>query len=537
MSNPTNITAGIVFLILSQFLWSSPVFAASDTEAPGVEITGPGNGATVSGNVQVSATAWDNVDIHRVTFAVDGAWVGKDITAPYTFNWDSGRHADGITKLMAIAYDAAGNSSKYILTVTVNNQGPDTEVPGVLITGPGDGASISGNLQVSATASDNIGVTRVTFAIDGAWVGKDTSAPYTFNWDSATHADGTAKLMAIAYDAAGNSSKHTLYVTVNNSEIGFQCYGCDDTNEKEKDTIDSYDNAEGLHKALSLWRIPWLEKDYIPQGIHVTEDGFIYMSLYHKDKDKASYNASIVIKYNTATNTATDVYHLKNSNNSKYMGHVGGLVVNGDYFIVPNGGTLYFFKQSDATPAFGIESEIKLAFTTSVDFGGSEYNYKMSFLSVTKDHQDQDILWTGQFSTSTSVGSHVLGYKIESDGTVNPAPLYKFYVPETVNKLQGVTVLKASYDAYTLLLSRSYGNNTSYIYKLNYDRQESLAYKYDYNSKSIVFKGPAGLEDLHATADGIWSLSESGANYYQNRTSSPWSQLFPFIIKLRKSDM
>ena len=106
-----------------------------------------------------------------------------------------------------------------------------------------------------------------------------------------------------------------------------------------------------------------------------------------------------------------------------------------------------------------------------------------------------------------------------------------------MNKLQGFNVLKASHDAYTLLLSQSYGNNTSYIYKLIYDRQESLAYKYDYNSKSIAFTGPAGLEDLHATADGIWSLSESGANYYQNRDSGPWSQLFPFIIKLRKSDM
>ena len=216
---------------------------------------------------------------------------------------------------------------------------------------------------------------------------------------------------------------------------------------------------------------------------------------------------------------------------------MGGLVVSGDYFIVPNGNKLYFFKQSDATSVSSIESEIKLAFKTALDFGGSEYNSKISFLSTTKDHLNQDIVWTGQFSTSTSVGSHVLGYKIKDDGTVNPAPLYKFYVPETVNKIQGATVLNASHDAYTLLLSRSYGSSTSYVYKLNYDRQESLAYNYDYNSKSIVFKGPAGLEDLHATADGIWSLSESGANYYQNRASNPWNQLFPFIIKLRKSDM
>ena len=507
-------------------------------------LTWPSNGAAVSDNVQITAAAWDNVGVTKVTFGINGAWVGKDTSAPYTFNWDTSTHTNGTAKVQAIAFDAAGNTTKHIINVTVNNHVPDSEVPNVIITSPGDSATVSGNVQISTVAWDNTNVQKVTFAIDGAWVGKDTSAPYTFDWDSSTHSGGTATILAIAYDTAGNSSRYAIDVTVDgqqvsttSSETGFQCYGCDNTNAKETDTINAYNNADGLHKASNLWRIPWLEYDYIPQGIHVTEDDFIYMSFYHKDKDKLSYNSSVVIKYSTVTNRVTDVYHLKGSNNSKYMGHVGGLVVSGDYLIVPNGGDLHFFRQSDATPTYGIESEIKLGFRTSVDFGGSEYNFKMSFLSTSKDHQNQDILWTGQFSTSTSVGSHVLGFKIENDGTVNPTPMYRFYVPETVNKLQGVTVLNASYDTYSLLLSRSYGNNTSFIYKLNYNRQESSPYKYEYSSKSIAFKGPAGLEDLHISADGIWSLSESGANYYQNRPSNPWTQLFPFVIKLRKSDM
>ena len=535
----------MLFLAMLQLLWSSPILA--DSNAPGVAIVAPSDNETVSGKVQVSATASDNVGVTKVTFAVDGVWAGRDLTAPYTFNWDTTRYADGIAKLQATAFDAAGNKKRYTRYVTVNNQGPDAEAPGVLISSLFDGGTVSDTVQVSATASDNVGVTKVIFAIDGVWAGKDTAAPYTFNWDTSKHAGGIAEVRATAFDAAGNTSSYNVYVTVNNQEAaaaassslvtGLQCYGCDETNTKETATIDKYNNAEGLYKASNLWRIPLLEEDYIPQGIHVTEDGFVYMSMYHKDKDGASYKSSVVVKYSTVTNTVTDVYHLKNQNNSKYMGHAGGLVVSGDYLVVPSGGALYYFRQSDATAVTGIESEIKLAFSTSMDFGGSEYNYKVSFLSTSEDHLNQKILWTGQFSTSTSVGSHVLGYKIESDGVVNPVPIYRFYVPETVNKLQGVAVLKATHDAYTLLLSRSYGNNTSYIYRLDYDRQEGLAYKYDYNSKSITFKGPAGLEDLHATADGIWSLSESGANYYQNRDSNPWSQLFPFIIKLGKSDM
>jgi hypothetical protein len=192
-----------------------------DIEAPSMAITAPSDGATVSGNVQVSATASDNVGVTKVTFAIDGVWAGKDTTAPYSFNWDSTTHADGIAKVQATAFDAAGNTDTYTLSVTVNNQGPDpdTEVPGILITSPGDGATVSGNVQVSATASDNVGVTKVTFAIDGVWAGKDTTAPYSFNWDTTTHADGIAKVQATAFDAAGNTRRHTLDVTVYNQSL------------------------------------------------------------------------------------------------------------------------------------------------------------------------------------------------------------------------------------------------------------------------------------------------------------------------------
>jgi hypothetical protein len=95
-------------------------------------------------------------------------------------------------------------------------QHSDTEPPSVLIAGPGDGSTVSDNVQISATASDNTGIDKVTFAVDGVWVGRDFTAPYTFNWDSTTHADGVAKIQAAAFDTAGNKSKHILYVTVKN---------------------------------------------------------------------------------------------------------------------------------------------------------------------------------------------------------------------------------------------------------------------------------------------------------------------------------
>jgi glucose/arabinose dehydrogenase len=64
---------------------------------------------------------------------------------------------------------------------------------------------VSGTVNVTATASDDVGVAGVQFRLDGAAVGsEDTSAPYGVSWDSTTATPGTHALTAVARDAAGN---------------------------------------------------------------------------------------------------------------------------------------------------------------------------------------------------------------------------------------------------------------------------------------------------------------------------------------------
>ena len=50
-------------------------------------------------------------------------------------------------------------------------------LPTVSITSPAADASISGMIVVSASAADNIGVTRVEFYLDGALLASDTTTP------------------------------------------------------------------------------------------------------------------------------------------------------------------------------------------------------------------------------------------------------------------------------------------------------------------------------------------------------------------------
>jgi len=95
--------------------------------------------------------------------------------------------------------------------------GGDTTAPTVSITAPLNGATVVGTVAINATASDNVGVTKVEFYVDGALKSTDTTSPYSYSWDSTSVANGSHSLTAKAYDAALNVGTSTaIGVTVNN---------------------------------------------------------------------------------------------------------------------------------------------------------------------------------------------------------------------------------------------------------------------------------------------------------------------------------
>jgi hypothetical protein len=94
----------------------------------------------------------------------------------------------------------------------------DAQAPTVSIASPAQGATVSGLASIDVAASDNVGVTRVELRVNGATVASDTVAPYGFAWDTSAVANGSATLVAYAYDAAGNASASSpVAVTVANA--------------------------------------------------------------------------------------------------------------------------------------------------------------------------------------------------------------------------------------------------------------------------------------------------------------------------------
>jgi len=85
------------------------------------------------------------------------------------------------------------------------------------VTAPTSGAVVSGTATISATASDNVGVTRVELLVDGALLVTDTTPPYAASWNTTTATNGAHSLTARAFDAAGNqTTSSAVGVTVSN---------------------------------------------------------------------------------------------------------------------------------------------------------------------------------------------------------------------------------------------------------------------------------------------------------------------------------
>jgi hypothetical protein len=96
--------------------------------------------------------------------------------------------------------------------------GGDTTAPTVSVTAPANGATVSGTVSVNATASDNVGVSKVEFYVDGTLRSTDTTSPYSYSWDTTTFSNSSHTIVAKAYDAANNiGTSSNVTVTVNNT--------------------------------------------------------------------------------------------------------------------------------------------------------------------------------------------------------------------------------------------------------------------------------------------------------------------------------
>jgi hypothetical protein len=183
-----------------------------DTTAPTSSITC--NGGTCSANgwyktsVDVALAATDaQSGVSLIRYTLDGstpAAASPAYSGPFTLS--------ATTTVKYRAWDNAGNveaTKSQVVRI-------DLTAPTVAITSPADGATVTGNLKITASASDvGSGVAQVSFYADGVLLGTAKSSPYSVTWNTRKAGAGQHTLWAVVQDVAGNTqTSASIRVTV-----------------------------------------------------------------------------------------------------------------------------------------------------------------------------------------------------------------------------------------------------------------------------------------------------------------------------------
>jgi hypothetical protein len=158
------------------------------------------------------------------SLAGQGAWAPVALVPPArsTFHQDT-------TVAVATTYDyrvrAVGVAGPGPWSATATATSPsrplDTTAPVVTITSPPDGATVSGTVTVSASATDDVGVETLRLSYwdpsrgaDVVLGSVDGPGPISAPWNTSTVAPGAYVVTATAADALGNVGRGSVSVTV-----------------------------------------------------------------------------------------------------------------------------------------------------------------------------------------------------------------------------------------------------------------------------------------------------------------------------------
>lgn len=195
---------------------SSVVFKAGETAKVSFE--------TITDKIVLHAYDWTHCYAWTGSSnALLGQWPGKAMTKEGTSKWY------GITldvTSVNIVFNNNGNGQTADLSRTEageywykNNKWydynpDDTESPVIAWNEPSANSMLSNVVTLSVIASDNVGISKIEFYLDGTkLIATAENGATSISWDSANAANGTHTLKAIAYDAVGNHSE-TASVTI-----------------------------------------------------------------------------------------------------------------------------------------------------------------------------------------------------------------------------------------------------------------------------------------------------------------------------------
>lgn len=203
---------------------SAGVYVENDDGAPAssINMINPVDGSTICGDVNVEAAV--SLSGATVVFSLDGTDLATDSTEPYTWAWNTQSTSNGTHYVRATATASDGLAAQSTITVDVENSGESCDnLPSVSFTAPDAASFHNSSVELTADASDDVGVLKVQFFMDNGLLTEDSSIPYGTAWNSDEFDEGPHTLKAIAYDTAAQTAETQITVTVDRTApvVGF----------------------------------------------------------------------------------------------------------------------------------------------------------------------------------------------------------------------------------------------------------------------------------------------------------------------------
>jgi hypothetical protein len=177
-----------------------------DTTAPVVSLASSATTVTAATTITLTATATDNVGVARVEFYQGTSLIGTKTASPYTQTVQIACPLSGTPTYTAKAYDAAGNAAISAAVNVVVNFACIDPPPTISLTSSATSVTTASTITLTASASDDVGVTKVEFYDGAVLLGTKTAAPYTQPVAFTSANNGTHGFTAKAYDTANQTA-------------------------------------------------------------------------------------------------------------------------------------------------------------------------------------------------------------------------------------------------------------------------------------------------------------------------------------------
>lgn len=153
-----------------------------------------------------------------------------------------------------------------VVTAGGGGGGGDSTAPTVVIVSPGAGWSLTNIIDFIAAASDDSGVARVEFYIDGQLRATDNDNPYSFALDTTKETNGTHSISVAAFDTSGNVASAAQFVTFSNGGINSVQATMLDLKKQHLVHIGAFRSLKTANRRVSMLKRRGFNGEVIVQG-------------------------------------------------------------------------------------------------------------------------------------------------------------------------------------------------------------------------------------------------------------------------------